>query len=330
MDRDGFRKYLIERRVADEKIPGALDTVQRFESFLKGKDLSSATSDDARDYIDVMMLEDSNTYENFVTLLRYGYFIGNNDLYVSFLEPIDGSNVLEVLHEKLGERVGKGLRDKVFENIELPPMGTRPTDKPRITQHLMEKLEMIVDPKTCKKSLVDVAHGLSREYYDEGQREEFLAARNLDEYLEQRRNAFIAQLEKHRDEKTPFFNQEITDEVVQWIRDNPGIGTERREGEYLIHTKIPFLAKDYLAETDGRMRRYYACHCGWAREAIRTGKDEVSSTFCYCSAGFTVRPWEIAFDRPLEVEMLESALKGNTRCTFRIPIPREVLEKLEH
>lgn len=329
MDRDSFRKYLTERKVADEKISEALELVQRFEGFLKGKDLSSATSDDAQDYIDTMMREGSNTYENFVTLLRYGYFIGNNDLYISFLEPIDGSNVLEVLREKLGERIGKDLRDKVLEDIDLPPLGTRAADKPRVTQSVMEKLEAMVDSKTCKETLVDVAHGLSREFYDSGQREELLAARNLDEYLEQKRNAFIAQLEKHRNEKTPFFNQEITDEVVEWIKENPGIGSTKREGEYLIHTKIPYLAKDYLAETDDRMKKYYACHCGWARESIRTGKDEVSPTFCYCSAGFTVRPWEIAFDQPLEVEMLESALKGNTRCTFKIPIPREVLEKLE-
>jgi hypothetical protein len=177
--------------------------------------------------------------------------------------------------------------------------------------------------------LVDVAHGMTREHYDSGQREKFLAAKDLDEYLEQKRAAFIAQLEKHRDEHTPFFNQEITDDVVQWIKDNPGIGSSKREGAYLIHTKIPFLAKDYLAEKDERMKRYYACHCGWARESIRTGEDEVSATFCNCSGGFTVRPWEIAFDQPLKVEMLESALQGDPRCTFRIPIPKEVMEGLD-
>ncbi|MDF1538335.1 MAG: hypothetical protein P1Q69_05485 [Candidatus Thorarchaeota archaeon] len=42
-----------------------------------------------------------------------------------------------------------------------------------------------------------------------------------------------------------------------------------------------------------------------------------------------MKPWEFAFDQPLEVEMLESALQGDTRCTFRIALPKEVLEKVE-
>jgi len=330
MDTDGFQKFLEKQKVPEEKISEAISIVERFESFLKSKELGNATSQDAAAFIRVMLDEGINTYDNFVHLLRYGYFIENNDLYISFLEPIDGGKVMEVLHQKLGEQVGENLRDDIFKDISMPPLGTPSSEKPKITRAVMERMETKVDAKTCQKVLTEVAHGLPTKFYDSGQREKLLAAKNIDEYLKEKQDAFIAQLEKHRDERTPFFNQEITDEVVQWIRDNPGIGSEKREGDYLIHTKIPFLAKEYLAETDERMKRYYACHCGWAREAIKTGQNEVSSTFCYCSGGFTVKPWEIAFDQPLEYEMLESALQGDTRCTFKIPIPKEVLEKLEH
>lgn len=329
MDKEGFQRFLEKQKVPEEKINDAVSIVERFESFLKDTALSSATSSDAEAFIQVMLKEDINTYDNFVHLLRYGYFIENNDLYISFLEPIDGGKVMEVLHRKLGEEVGENLRDEVFKGIAMPPLGTPPSEKPKITQAVMERMEAKIDSKTCQKVLTEVAHGLPTEFYNSGQREKLLAAKNIDEYLKEKQDAFLAQLEKHRDERTPFFNQEITDEVVQWIRDNPGIGSAKREGDFLIHTKIPFLAKEYLAETDERMKRYYACHCGWAREAIRTGASEVSSTFCYCSGGFTVKPWEIAFDQPLEYEMLESALQGDIRCTFKIPIPKEVLEKVD-
>jgi len=328
MDKDGFQTFLEKQKVPEEKISDAISIVERFESFLNGTTLASATSNNAEEFIRIMLEEGTNTYDNFIHLLRYGYFIENNDLYISFLEPIDGGNVMEVLHKKLGEEVGEALRDDVFKDISLPPLGTPASEKPRITQSVMERMEANIDSKTCQKVLTEVAHGLSTEFYDSGQREKLLAAKNIDDYLKEKQNAFIAQLEKHRDEGTPFFNQEITDDVVQWIRDNPGIGSAKREGNYLIHTKIPFLAKEYLAETDDRMKRYYACHCAWAREAIKTGENEVSSTFCYCSGGFTVKPWEIAFDQPLEYEMLESALQGDERCTFKIPIPEEFLKKL--
>ena len=332
MDKYGFREFLIKQKVPEEQMDDAIALVERFEAFLKDQDsestLDSATSEDAIKFTKVMMNENLNTYRNFVTLLRFGYFIGNNDLYISFLEPIDGSEVLEVLHKKLGEEAGEELRDEVFKGIDLPPLGTPPSAKPKITQAVMKRMEAMVDPRICEKALVEVAHGLPKEHYNSGQKEKYLAAKNIDEFLEQKRDAFVNQLEKHRDEGTPFFNQEIDDGVVQWIKDNPGTGSAKRVGDALVHTKIPFLTKEYLAEKDERMKRYYACHCGWAREAIKTGEHEVSPTFCYCSGGFTVKPWEIAFDQPLEVEMLESALQGDMKCTFRIPLPKEVLEKI--
>ncbi|MFW9955569.1 MAG: hypothetical protein ACFFD3_13550 [Candidatus Thorarchaeota archaeon] len=332
MNKAGFRKFLQERKMPDEKIDDSIKIVEDFESFLEndhGMTPESASSVQALSFIDTMVENEKNSYGNFVALMRYGYFIGNNDLYISFLEPIDGSEVLNVLHDKLGESVGEELRDEVFKGIDFPPLGTPSSEKPRIAKRVMDRMETLVDGTTCEKTLTEVAHGLPKEYYNAGQREKFLAARDLDEYLEQKRNAFIAQLEKHRDEGTPFFNQEITDDVVQWIRSNPGIGSEKREDAFLIHTKIPYLTKEYLVETDERMKRYYACHCAWAREAIKTGEDEVSPTFCYCSGGYAKRPWEFAFDQPLEIEMLESALKGDERCTFRIPIPKDVLEKIQ-
>ncbi len=329
MDKDGFQKFLEKQKVPEEKIGEAFKIVEGCERFLDGRDLTAATSGDAKNFIQKMLEDGTNTYDNFVTLLRYGYFIENNDLYISFLEPIDGGNVIEVLREKLGEEAGEDLRDEVFKDIQLPPLGMSATEKPKVAQAVMQQMEGKVDQETCKKVLTEVAHGLSTEYYDSGQREKLRDAKDIDEFLKEKRNAFIERLEKHRDEKTPFFNQEITDEVVQWIKDTPGIGSAKREGDYLIHTKIPFLAKDYLEATDDRLKRYYACHCGWARESIKSGKDEVSPTFCYCSGGFTVKPWEIAFDQKVEYEMVESALQGDDRCTFKIAIPKEELERLQ-
>jgi hypothetical protein len=330
MDKDGFREFLKKQKFPDELMDGAIGLVEQFETFLTGQGsaLESATSEEAREFIDLMMEKNLNNYDNFVILLRYGYFIGNNTLYIAFLEPIDGAEVMDVLQKKLGDAAGEKLRNKVFDGIDLPPLGTSQADKPKITQAVMERMETLVDPVTCEKALIEVAHGLPKEFYDSGQREKFLAAKNIDVYLEDKRNSFIAQMEKHRDEKTAFFNQEIDDEVVQWLKDNPGVGSAKREGDYLIHTKIPYLTKEYLNEKDEKMKRYYACHCAWAREAIKTGENEVSPTFCYCSGGFTVKPWEIAFDQPLEVEMLESALNGDMKCTFKIPLPKEVLEKV--
>jgi len=93
-----------------------------------------------------------------------------------------------------------------------------------------------------------------------------------------------------------------------------------REGNVIYTMQVPYQAKLYLAETDERMKRYYYCHCPWARESNRSGK-EVSGTICNCSAGYQKRPCEVNFGQPLRAEVLESVLKGDKRCRFAIYLP---------
>ena len=83
------------------------------------------------------------------------------------------------------------------------------------------------------------------------------------------------------------------------------------------------MVQEYLDATDDKMKRYYACHCAWARESILQG-DEVSSDFCYCSGGFTKQPWEAALDQHLEVELVKSVLRGDNECSFIIHLPADL------
>jgi len=297
LDREGFRRFLQERKGSEDQIMQSISIV--------------------------LIKEGANTYDNFVALARYGLFAKNNDIYVSFFGLIDGGDVIDVLFEKLGDIAGEDKRDEVFNGIELPPLGLPPSQKPKVTQTVVDKLEALVDAETCKTILSEVAHGIPKEYHLE-KRNEYLRAKNIDEYIKRRRAKAIAQLEKHRDEGTPFFNQEITDEVIDFVKSRPDILTGVRRGNKIYHTKIPYMPKEYLAETDEMMKRYYCCHCQWARESIKAGDVEVSPTFCYCSAGFTKQPWEVALDQPLEVEVVKSVLKGDLECSFVVHLPEGV------
>jgi len=44
--------------------------------------------------------------------------------------------------------------------------------------------------------------------------------------------------------------------------------------------------------------------------------------FCYCSAGYEKIGFDVIFEESVEVELLESALKGDSQCRFAIRIPR--------
>jgi hypothetical protein len=332
LDREGYRRYLTDREqpIPDEKIGPAIEMVERFEEFVKKtkKTLESATSSEVNKFSKILIEEKLNTYDSYVALSRYGYFVKNLDFYLAVLELLDGAEVMDVLRERLGEAAGETIRDEVFEGIEAP-LGLPSVQKPAVTKAVLDRMKALVTPEDCKKALVGTAHGIPKEWYKQ-EREKFLAAKDIDEYIAKKRGNAIAELEKHRDEGTLFYNQEITDEVVEFVRSRPDMLSGMRDGGKIVHTKIPYLTKDYLAETDERKKRYYACHCAWARETILDDELDVPSSFCYCSGGFTKQPWEVALNQPLEVKMVKSVLKGDMECTFIIPLPSEVVDKAGH
>ena len=93
----------------------------------------------------------------------------------------------------------------------------------------------------------------------------------------------------------------------------------RLEGDRVIATKIPksgYLL-DYLQETDPEKKRQYYCHCPRVRDVLRGG-ETISTTYCYCGAGFYKGIWQEILQRSVEVEVLESVLQGDAVCKIAI------------
>ena len=315
-----------ENPIPEDKIKEGILMVERFEEFINefDKTLETAGAIELNKFSMVLIDEGINTYDNYVALSRYGYFVKNIDLYLAVLELLDGAEVMTVLRERLSEIVGDKERDEIFEGVEGPPLGLPSSEKPRVTKAVMNKMESVLDSETCQKVLAEVSHGLPKDFR-KGEREKYLKAGSLDEYLKQKRVNAIAELEKHKANATLFYNQEITDDVLDFVKSRPDVLSGERRGNIIYHTKIPFLTKEYLAATDEKMKRYYACHCAWARESILKGDEDISPTFCYCSGGFTKQPWETALNQPLKVELVNSVLKGDLECSFKIYLPDEVV-----
>ena len=327
MDKEGFRKYLTDREqpVPEEQIIANMVMVERFEEFLKqfDKTLKTAGMDEFEKFSAILIKEGANTYLDYAGISRYAFFIQNMDLYLPVLGIFDGGEVMNVLRERLGEHVGEELREKILPEMDLPPLGMPDREKILVTREIVKRMQKDLDPVTCKTILADVAHGLPRDFR-KGEREKYLEAGSIDEYLKRKRESAIAELEKHRDAGSLFYNQYISDEVVEYVKSRPDVLSGERRGNTIYHTKIPYMVQEYLNEKDEKMKRFYACHCAWARESILDGDVDVSSDFCHCSGGFTKMPWEAALDQPLEYEMVKSALEGDDECSFVIYLPEGV------
>lgn len=321
MDREGFRAMLRARKLPEDKIEASIALVERFEAFLADTDsVPSAAS--AWAFSDVLIQAAQNTEDNYLALARYGRFSRNNELFVAILELLDGAEAQSNLYHRVGEVFGTPVRDRVFAGIGLSPLGLPSPGKPRSMHPVVERLVEEVGGEACRMLLADGLRDLPDRYFV-GERRKYRESRDIDHYLQKKHAAFVRELKKCKREGRLFFAQEVTDDVIALVEGDPEIESGRREGTVLYVSKIPYMAKQYLAEKDPTMKRYYACHCPWVREAIRSSNVRLAPLFCNCSGGFHKKPWEVIFRRPLQVDVLETVLQGDARCRFVIHLPPE-------
>jgi len=320
MDRNGFRTMLIGRQVPAEKLDAALELAERFERF--AEQAGGFSTESAWAFSKMLIAEGLNREENFITLARYGLFIKNNLVFVAFLEVLDGGEAQENLYHQVAEKYGEALRDEVFAGIGVAPYGIPTPEKPRYMQPVIERLEKALGADACCTLLADSLRDLPDELYA-GERNLYQSCKDVEEYLARKKQRFMERMEACQNEGRLFFAQEVTDEVLDYIRGEPEMGGGVRVGSIVYETKIPFLTRQYLAESDPTLRRYYYCHCPWAREAVKSG-EKVAPIFCNCSAGFHKKPWEAALGQKIRVDVLESVLQGDIRCRFAIHLPEDV------
>ena len=321
MDKQGFRTMLEGRKVPAEKMESALELAERFEQFAEQTGgFSTAT---AWAFSNILIAEGQNSEENFITLARYGLFIKNNAVFVAFLEVLDGGEAQENLYSRVAERYGEALRDEVFAGIGVAPFGLPTPEKPRTMQPVIARLEQALGAEACRSAhRRQPARSAGRILRQRTRAVPVCRTRpqDVDEYIARKKQGFVAQLAACQREGRLFFAQEITDEVLAFVRDEPEIGGGVRAGNVVYETKIPFLTKEYLAETDPTLKRYYYCHCPWACEAIRSGEKSRPSSAIAAPAS-TRSPGKPRWAKRSEVDVLESVLAGADRCRFAIHLP---------
>lgn len=328
MKEQGFRAFLATRNLTEKAVKTHISIVKEFEEYLKDRDSSNeidkAAPNDFDGFLEILTKKGKDTFDNVLALARYILFTNNRTLTVHALELIDGAEVMKNLSKNLKQKVGEGKWREIFGDIELPALVTHPKDKPRITKRVMEQLEAKLDKEKCREVLSSNLHFVPDQAFLSSKKE-FKESKSIDDFLCDRHKEYVDELAEHAKEKTLYYTQEVDDEVVEYVRKTPTCQVGVRDGDVIYVTKIPYMAKKYLHEDDERMKRFYACHCHWVREAIRSGT-KISPEFCYCSAGFEKRLWDVIFNCPVKADVLQTVLKGDLICKFAIHIPKEYTE----
>ena len=316
----------MKRKIGEKDIERAIRAVHEFEEHLEmnGKTFESAAVEDVKEYLSLLMSQGKNSADRLLALARYSSVVKKNDFYIYFASILGARNVMPTLSDRIATMAGEETRRRVFEGIELPPLGSSPEKYPAITKQVMERLEEALSPEMCRKVLAGNMHKIPVENLNK-HRQRFLELNSIDEFLKDLHREVVAELEELMAEGKLFYEQEITPQVLKFVKDNQEVLSGVRRGDRIYMTKFPYAPKDYLNETDIKMKRYYACHCPLARESILKGGPNISPTWCYCSGGYEKLLFDVIFDEEVEVEVLESALGGDPRCRFAVKIPESKL-----
>jgi hypothetical protein len=323
MKENAFRKYLKGRKLTETSIESSVVAVKEFEKYLRKRKttLKSAGLDVLRDYISLLIEEGKNSKDRLVAIARYCYLVKRNDLYIYFTGLLGASDVLPAIGERLATIAGEATQRRVFDDLEMPPLGSPQDSYPKLTKMVLDRMEAELPARTCCEILTWNYHNIPIEAFKDS-KERFEKAASIDEYLKGEHERLLKELEDCMREGRPWFEQEITPEVVEFVRGNQEICTGLRQGDKVYLTKIPYAPSQFLKEKDPVMRKYYSCHCQLVRTALRDGKPRIPATFCYCSAGYEKLHFDAIFGEPVEVELLETPLKGDARCLFAIKIPK--------
>ncbi len=319
-----FREYCAKRGLGADQTEAHVRAVRDFEVFLASAggsagSLDGAGAEAARDYLADLVVRGLNSEERLLALARYGYATGNDALYIYLAGVLGGRGVVPRLSARALKIAGKTVRDAVFADLELPPLGSPPESYGEATRRLVEGLRERLPEDRCRDVLAGNNHGVPRRGFSRLRR--VYRKSGLEAVLRLRHESLLATLEEHARTGRLWYEQRITPAVVDYVRRNPEIQSGVRSGQSIFVTKIPYDPVAYLEETDPRMKRYHACHCPLARASILDDGPAVPALWCYCSGGYEKLPFDVVFQQPVQVKVLESALAGDARCRFEIEVP---------
>jgi hypothetical protein len=317
---EALKDFYEKNKLGDEAFHHAV-------SFLR--DLKFLTDDDGNiadidiktldHLIACLVTEKKNTVEHIVILMRYFKIAKRHDLFIHLTQYTGSLGVFESIVEKVKRVAGEKMYVRIKDLIKIPVLGTPLKEMPTYTQDLMDALNQHLSPNALKKVLADNHHQIPKEAFLE-EKLYYEAADTLDMYLNDLHQRKVEELKRFQAEGRIWYEQEINDQVVAFVQSNPEILSAVRVDDDLYITKIPYDTKAYLEAATFKEKLYHACHCPFVKQIVADDIHGISPAWCNCSAGFTKYPFDVLFDKDLDVTCIATPLQGDEICRFKISL----------
>ncbi|HPM04983.1 MAG TPA: DUF6144 family protein [Candidatus Cloacimonas sp.] len=287
--------------------------------YLDGFVVSADKLSYARGFADKYIAGTANAVKKIVLLFWYHDLNSDKAISTYMVTLLGTLDVLENQRIRMEKYHGKEKAAQIFEQLGFPTLGRDLAQYPSSIVTYLNSLRSSFSLDECKNILAGNHHGIDVSGFAK-EKEFFRAAPDLQSYLQGKHARLVQNLQEHCDSGKLWFEQHITQDVVDYVKSDQEIQTGVLHGNRLIVEKIPYNPAAWLFETDPLTKRYYACHCPFVRASILDGT-QVDSLWCYCSGGFTKLLMDYLFGQELGVELLESALDGSDVCRFAIILP---------
>ena len=325
MDERNFRIFLDENELDTNTIKSFLSKLREYENYLKKKDLNldSVNPNKLVEYTEYLVSTDKDSVLDFLrAILSYANYSKKYDFITETIDIVESYNAMDTLFSRIAEIHGEQMRNEIFRDLVIPPLGVHPEKKPNFTKNIMKRLEDNLGNENTIALLSPCLHG--RPPDDIKGDKKNLVELGIDGFLQKKHQDLIKRLEKHRNEGTLEFAQLVDDEVIEFVRNNQMLVGVRKENIIYV-SKIPYQTKKFLTEKDEKMKKFYLCYCPWIRGALKEGtENDILKNFCHCSAGWYKLYWDQIFEQSVSVEPIKTGLYGDLECTFAIQLPTNI------
>jgi len=313
-----FKEYFEKNRLAPEDYEDTVLLLQRLEDHTQSpaETIDVAALDD---FIFSLYKHHQSHVKAFIALMRYFKLVKRHDLFIRLTQYTGGIDVIETILERLKKAFGKDRLVQVMEFLKVPELGLRPEMVIEFTEAFMRSLHLHLTDDEIKTVLTGNNHRIPSTAFA-SEIVEYENSETLESYLKGKHERQVSTLQKHADENKVWFEQLITQEVVDYVKSDQELLSAVLVGDKLLMRKIPYDIDGFLKASDPLTKRYLSCHCPFARESILKKDISISPLWCYCSAGFEKLPFEAVLKQPLKIKVLKNVLQGDDECRFEIPL----------
>lgn len=319
MDTIAFSTYLLRLQLPASEIEQQVSCMLALERWLAKRDstLETATVGDIRAYLKRAIRQDKNGIDRLLPLLFYYEYSDRTDLNIYLSDVIHGGQEYEEILERVEKIAGQDVAWRIVHECPPPPLGSDPSVFPEYTGRLLRKLIATLPENDVLAAICDL-YGVILPVMFEQERALYAAAGSLDEYLLAHAKLNLIRFKVLQRSNSKWNEVYFPEEYLRRLEQFPEMLSGVRRGNRIYVTKQPAWPAKYIAAKTLEQKRYYTCIEPNINAGFRTGIPDIPIVWCERCVSRCRMKYETLLGRPLQAELVESALLGDTACRIAI------------